>query len=433
MQTVTIDLIPQDVLPIIKVSQFNDNWDIKFIITENGEEKQIHPADVCTCVIRKPDNNIVTIEASTLYDNGVKISLTEQACACYGKALGELVIIATEGGVTKRVGSCNFILDVEISPELGGIRSASEIDNLESQIEAIVTEVLSDDYYTKTETDILLSAKANASDVYTKAQADTLLSAKANASDVYTKPQADTLLSAKANASDVYTKTQIDNIILDIMPVDTATGDPATFDTEIAAPLVNVSCDVVATGGGGTPSTPVPIVGYSQANITANGNVITIAFGQTVYGGVLDVTRGKLHVTCAINEDMSDLSWLETSTTHVFYTGVSGKKAGYTSFLLCEQYTKYEGYVSGIGNNQISSNASLEYIYVRNDDCTTVSDITTALNGCKLVYELTTPFDIDLTPEAISAIVGTNNVNSDTNGDTTVQFKDSIQHYIDKH
>ena len=48
-------------------------------------------------------------------------------------------------------------------------------------------------------------------------------------------------------------------------------------------------------------------------------------------------------------------------------------------------------------------------------------------------YPLATPFDIDLTPEVISAVVGTNNVYSDTNGDTTVQFKDSIQHYIDNH
>lgn len=172
MQTVTIDLIPQDVLPVIKVSQFNDNWDIKFIITENGEEVQVHPDDVVTCVIRKPDNNIVTINATTLYGNGVGILLTEQACACYGKAFGELVITATVGGITKRVGTCNFILDVEISPEFGGIQSATEIDNLRTQIDAIINQdagpivedvagpivaelvpiVIGDNYYTKAQT-----------------------------------------------------------------------------------------------------------------------------------------------------------------------------------------------------------------------------------------------------------------------------------------
>lgn len=44
-----------------------------------------------------------------------------------------------------------------------------------------------ENYYTKSETDTLLSAKANAADVYTKSAVDTLLSAKANITDVYLK------------------------------------------------------------------------------------------------------------------------------------------------------------------------------------------------------------------------------------------------------
>lgn len=187
MQTVTIDLIPQDELPVIKVSQYNDNWDIRFIITENGEEIQVHPDDVVTCVIRKPDNNIVTIDANVpYYGNGVIVSLTEQACACYGKALGELKIEIVTGGINRRVGSCNFILDVEISPEYGGIVSASEINNLQRQIDAIITrdagpivadvaepivrelvpEVIGDNYYTKAQID---------SAYYSKTQVDNLL------------------------------------------------------------------------------------------------------------------------------------------------------------------------------------------------------------------------------------------------------------------
>ena len=196
MQTINIDLIPQDVLPIIKVSQFNDNWDIRFIITENGEQVEIRPDDVCICVIRKPDDNIVTITATTLYDNGVKITLTEQACACYGKAIGELVIIGRVGGVTKRVGTCNFILDVEMSPEFGGIRSASEIDNLQRQIDAIITqdagpiveeiagpivaelvpEVIGDNYYNKLQTDNAINAALNQAKFYTLAAGDTSVS-----------------------------------------------------------------------------------------------------------------------------------------------------------------------------------------------------------------------------------------------------------------
>jgi hypothetical protein len=44
-----------------------------------------------------------------------------------------------------------------------------------------------------------------------------------------------------------------------------------------------------------------------------------------------------------------------------------------------------------------------------------------ANNPTEVIYELATPFDIDLTPEIISAIVGTNNVFADC-GETTVKY-----------
>ena len=409
--------------------------------------------------------------------------------------------------------------------------------------------------YTKSETNTLLSAKADADDVYTKSQVETKLSAKADANSVYTKSETDTLLSTKAdvngvyskaevdgivddiedaidlkadqsttytktqvnnalalkadtattytktevdttlalkaNAADVYTKTEVDNIILDIMPVDTVSGPIASFNTELAAPLVNVSCKVKATGGNGTPDNPNPINGYTEANITrcginqwnevwelggingsgqpdaattrirsvdfiplvpnttyyikspnycgvyfyddnkafisaniyanvtitppANarylkftptsqygttynndisinypssdtsyhpytGNTYTIAFGQTVYGGVLDVTRGKLKP--------------------------------------CIEYPSYNG--ETLSGRWLSSEAT----YIEG---------TTPPTGSQVVSLDDYGSDIDLTPEVISAVVGTNNVYSDTNGDTTVKFRDSIQHYIDTH
>ena len=67
--------------------------------------------------------------------------------------------------------------------------------------------------YTKAETDTALASKADASDVYTKAEMDTDLAAKANASDVYTKAEMDTDLAAKADASDVYTKAEMDTAL----------------------------------------------------------------------------------------------------------------------------------------------------------------------------------------------------------------------------
>lgn len=134
MQSITLDLIPQEVKPILKVSQYDDNWDVKIFITENGEALAVSPSDTATLIIRKPDGNIVTLEAEAAYADAFKVTLTEQACACYGDSFGELVIELTTGGVTRRKGTCNFILSVEISPEFGGIVSASSIHNLRTQI-----------------------------------------------------------------------------------------------------------------------------------------------------------------------------------------------------------------------------------------------------------------------------------------------------------
>ena len=44
------------------------------------------------------------------------------------------------------------------------------------------------------------------------------------------------------------------------------------------------------------------------------------------------------------------------------------------------------------------------------------------MTGEKVAYELATPFDIDLTPEVISAVVGTNNVVFADCGETTVKY-----------
>ena len=401
------------------------------------------------------------------------------------------------------------------------------------------------DTYTKTETNNLLAGKADKSDTYTKTETNNLLAGKADVSDTYSKTQVDNALALKANSADLATvartgdyddllnkptipaaqvqsdyaqsdNTQVDyiknkpdiegminNAILDIMPVDTASGAIATFNTELDAPLVNVSCDVLATGGNGTPDNPISINGYSSANITRcgvnfaninltlgwwcdasgnvtpntngartdyiylhdrivyfkvfqpsylyscsiveldaslnfikrnhyasgfgneqtvtldsdtkaiyiqvyddqhemsldiyynaqvmlgissglttyhayNGNTYTIAFGQTVYGGVLDVTRGKLKPCIeypSYNGETLSGRWLSSEATYV------------------------EGTTPPIGSQVVSL-----------DDYGT---------------------DIDLTPVQIRALVGENNVYSDTNGDTTVQYKDSIQHYID--
>ena len=320
------------------------------------------------------------------------------------------------------------------------------------------------DVYTKSQTDTLLNAKADVSDLpdmtdyYTKTATDALLDDKADAdtttaalatkadkSDTYTKSQVDTALALKANAADVYTKAEtdakIEEAIEEILPVDTAGPSAiANFTTGLALPLVNCSVGITATGGNGTPDNPNPINGYTEVNITANGDTVTVDFGQTVYGGVLDVTRGKLHAThvkTILDENV------------VITQGAYG--LNFKCNLLVGAKASVESALSGTLSDKLSEvkqtdawgidytfsriqNSPAQIYFNLNSSITTIEDCITFLesNPIEFVYELATPFDIDLTPEVISAVVGTNNVYSDTNGDTTVKFKDTIQNYIDK-
>ena len=53
---------------------------------------------------------------------------------------------------------------------------------------------------------------------------------------------------------------------------DTSSGSIATFTTTLTKPLVNCECEIVAQGGGGTPSSPISIVGYTGMNVTRCGS-----------------------------------------------------------------------------------------------------------------------------------------------------------------
>ena len=135
MQVVYIDLIPQKIKPLIKASQFDDNRHVRFRLTENGEYYTLSGTETVTVTIRKPDRNIVVITPTIGANSYIDVYFTEQACACFGMSFGEITI----EDETAKIGTCNFDLEVELSPAYGGIDSTSEIDNLTTQIDALIT------------------------------------------------------------------------------------------------------------------------------------------------------------------------------------------------------------------------------------------------------------------------------------------------------
>ena len=293
-QRIVLNLIPKkgDEPVVFYASQYETAR--PFIADLMWGDTEFAPGGDCWAEIniRKVDNNLVVITDDVTIDNNeVSVILPQQAVTCVGKNFGQVKIYAAD---EQLVAALNFILEVQPDPLAGGVDSETAIDNIESQIAAIVPEVIGDDYYNKTETDALLANKADVSDLpdmddyYTKTATDALLSDKADVSDLpdmtdyYTKTATDTLLADKVNdyqindavvvgsvvgamilpgwdsehgsyklvknvALDTYSKSEIDSLIDNIFPTLTASGAIASFKTALNKPLVSVTADPLAT------------------------------------------------------------------------------------------------------------------------------------------------------------------------------------------
>ena len=158
-----------------------------------------------------------------------------------------------------------------------------------------------------------------------------------------------------------------------------------------------------------------------------NGQTATVNFGQTVYGGVLDVTNGKLRVTHKSISIDNNSSW--SSSGNSAYLNITDAKIvnEYANAISDKyEYNTWSGVTNGdngfftLYQNTAWSNARLAF----NRNGLSLADFITSLtnNPIEVVYELATPTELTLTPKQIEAIVGINNVFHDCNGETEVKY-----------
>ena len=208
-QTITLNMIPHGDMPVFYASQYETGRPIIIDIVM-GEDSFNCESLYVELHCRKVDDTVIVLLPDSIDGYTVTFIGTEQLLACPGKNLCEVCLYVDETKDTS-LGSLNFFIEVEPDPMSGGITSESEIANLTTQIEQITEQVLSEDYYDKTEVDALLEDKADVTDLpdmslyYTKTQTDGLLDDKADKSDTYTKAQVDSALAAKANSADLAT------------------------------------------------------------------------------------------------------------------------------------------------------------------------------------------------------------------------------------
>ena len=142
METFNLNIIPGKTCPVCHASQYDIGRTIRINLFENAAVYTLDGTETVSVSVRKTDGNVVTASVTNTSDSFVEIVTTEQMTACHGANLCELKI---EKGADV-IGTMNFILEVEQDPLEGGVQSASEIDNLETQVAGMVATEVANQY-----------------------------------------------------------------------------------------------------------------------------------------------------------------------------------------------------------------------------------------------------------------------------------------------
>lgn len=142
MESFNLNIIPGKDRPVCHASQYDIGRTIRVNLFEGFNVFTLDGTEVISISVRKPDGNVVTESVTNTSDSYVEFVTTEQMTACHGSNLCELKL---EKGADV-IGTMNFILDVEQDPLEGGVQSASEIDNLQTQVAGMVALEVADQY-----------------------------------------------------------------------------------------------------------------------------------------------------------------------------------------------------------------------------------------------------------------------------------------------
>ena len=162
------------------------------------------------------------------------------------------------------------------------------------------------------------------------------------------------------------------------------------------------------------------------------GSTYTTSLGQTVYGGTLDMVSGKLTLTHEARtfsnlESAFGVQWQYNSTYQTFelnriVTIPSASGDAWDAKCSCYQTKEYgsNGSYSGV-DNIIWAHTSGS-LRLRDTRYTTRASFLADVGNEMLYYPLQTPIEIDLTPQQIKTLVGTNNVWASSGDIVSIKF-----------
>ena len=167
-----------------------------------------------------------------------------------------------------------------------------------------------------------------------------------------------------------------------------------------------------------TGSTPLPYEPY-------NRQTVIVQFGQTVYGGVLDVTTGKLTINKAIITFNGTEDWLTNGDRGValFIDNIS--PAIDTSINpVFEIYQTLPAGQGPVDNGKANFNNPLTAIQIHDERAMEAEEYVKVLasNNLRVLFALANPTEIQLTAHQLETILGQNILSHDCNGTTEVKY-----------
>lgn len=454
-QNYNLDTIPfSSAVPVVHVSQYDSgSRTLKFKLLAGGSNYDMTGVTGAQINGRKPDGTEFSYNM-TISNDVVSIVITEQMAAVAGRVMAEVVLTGANSSV---LGTANFIIEVEKSPLDEAVISDTEIPIIMD----FVTGGTPGQIFKRTATggewvdDTVETVEWGGieGDIADQEDLKTALDGKianptgGSVGQVLKKTATGTEWADESGGT-VKTVNNISpdangNVDLDATDIPTSsgvaikslTGNPLTISDALQGRAlgVNVSIEPIQSGSGDPSPTNIrPISGISTLEIANNGTTeITVALGQTVYGGTLNVTTGELVVDRA-SVDMGTLNWgpIQRGDQFAFYTdGINTlKKIGIYNLISSSYKTVGIGYgyeFSNMVNGDISGQSKNGNIFVKNDNfpytTSGARDFKNAVSGVQIVYELATPIEITLTPAQLNLLSSTNILTTNAE-DLTVRY-----------
>ena len=232
------------------------------------------------------------------------------------------------------------------------------------------------------------------------------------------------------------------------LPIDSASGSIASFPDgakNIPVESLKVNISPVQSGSGDpSPNNIRPISGHTQADVVVaptsdpdDPDKVTynIPFGQTVYGGYLEVETGVLTVDKAFRTltyaDMSPSAQIITIGTSNWEKPLLSGNAqnGVCDKLKTVSSSSDTGIRFG-ANNRVIYMYGLPTMWGLTDASATISYIQTNNITFDIAYPIIAE-TIQLTPVEVQTLLGQNNIYANT-GTVEVVYRADIQKYVDK-